>query len=473
MTTKFKHFLSCFCTFLLLTIFSLILVSAYKIGCRIDLNFAGLENRKIIFAYEYGNRQIVLDTIKLDATGKGFYSSKDRLSGGIYVVVFPNNNYLEFLISDEQFFTIISDTADLFKHLYIEGSDESELFRQYQVLSKNFEELNRKKFSSEIRHDTILKNPEPDTGLISARKRIDRFTEKIFIEKPNSFLSVYLKMQKDPQVPENLIYKNPEPNFGFILNRYKYVKSHYFDNITFSDTRILRTQLIYEKLDYYFNHFITQEADSLISAIDFLAGLSKSNDEAYHFTLNFLNSNFRNPKNPNQEKAYVHLADKYYLNGKSNWADHAFLKLLKAKVDAIRPTLLGNKAPDLELNSSAGRNVKLQEIKSDYLVVCFWSPDCNECQKEILYLDKFYEKYKSRGLEIMAIYTHADKEIWLKYIKEHKLNWINAYDPLLKSDYAKLYNVKSIPKLFLLDKNKIILAKDINIAQLELFMKKI
>jgi peroxiredoxin len=285
-------------------------------------------------------------------------------------------------------------------------------------------------------------------------------------------MAVYLRMQKDPQVPENLVYKNPELSREFILNRYKYSKAHYFDNIPFSDIRILRTRLIFEKLDHYFNYFISQDADSLISAMNNVIILSKVNEESLHFTLNFLNINYRNPKNPSQEKAFVYLADNYYLDGNSKWADANFLKLLKIKVDNLRTTMIGNTAPDLELNASNGKTVKVHDIQSDYLVIYFWSPDCNECKTETPELFNFYDKYKNKGLKVIAVYTHTDKEIWNAYLNDHKFDWINAYDPLLKSNFTKLYNVKNIPKLFLLDKDKRILAKDINISQLELLFRK-
>jgi len=61
--------------------------------------------------------------------------------------------------------------------------------------------------------------------------------------------------------------------------------------------------------------------------------------------------------------------------------------------------------------------------------------------------------------------------MWNAYLKDKKFDWINAYDPLLKSDFTKLYCIKSIPKLFLLDKDKKIISKDINVSLLEVLLK--
>jgi len=457
--------------FLILLILIIVSLGAYNLNCRIDFNIKGLENKKILFAYEYGNRQIVVDTIKLDGEGKGFYSSKSRLTGGIYIIVFPNNKYLEFLINDEQFFTINSDTTDLFNKFSIEGAEESELFRQYQILANDYENILKKRQSINNKQDTSAGIPVKNKDLEEIKNKLDKHIEKILTEKPKSYLAIYLKMQKDPVIPENKANENKGISRDYFLKRYNYTKFHYFDNIPFSDVRILRTRLVYEKLDYYLNHFITQEADSMISAINYLTNLAKIQEESYHFVLNIINLNYRNAKNPSQEKAFVYLADNYYLNGKVPWPDSRYLKLLKAKIDAIRPTLLGNIAPNIELNSLEGKIFKISDIQSEFLVVYFWSPDCSDCRTETPELFKVYEKYKNNGLKIIAIYAHADKEMWNAYLKDKKFDWINAYDPLLKSDFTKLYCIKSIPKLFLLDKDKKIISKDINVSLLEVLLK--
>jgi thiol-disulfide isomerase/thioredoxin len=458
---------------ILLLLLTLVTVSigANILNCRIDFIIRGLENKKIFFAYEYGNRQIVVDTIKLDGEGKGFYSSKNRLTGGMYIVVFPNNKYVELLVNDEQFFTVNSDTTDLFKNFSVEGSEESELFRQYQLLVNEYDNIVKKdKVASKI-HDTTTNKALLYNKPLQIKQKLDSFKEKTIFERQKSFLSLYFMMQQDPVVPENLVNGKPDLSRAYFLKRYNYSKLHYFDNMPFSDIRILRTRLIYDKLDYYFNRFIPQESDSLISAINHVISLAQVQEESYHFVLNFINYNFRNPKNPSQEKAFVYLADNFYLNGKVPWPDSRYLKLLSTKIDAIKPSLIGNIAPNLELNNLTGKIFKLHDIQSEFLIIYFWSPDCGECKAETPKLFEIYDKFKSKGLEVIAIYAHADKGIWENYLKEKKYNWINAFDPLLKSDFTRLYNVRSIPKILLLDKDKRIIAKDINTSQLEMIIK--
>jgi peroxiredoxin len=453
----------------LLSFIAIYPLKALEINCRLEFNIKGLENKKIVLGYEYGNKQIVLDTIRLTNEGKGYYASKSRLIGGIYVVVFPNQKYFEVLVNDEQFFTINSDTSDLFKNLTIEGSEESELFRQYQSLANEFDKKNNNKEGHN--RPGIISNNHLAPVNSEEKIQLEKFIAKIILEKPKTFLATYLKMQKEPDNLENKSIEHPKPNKEAFLKRYQFIKNHYFDNIQFQDRRILRTRLIYEKLEYYFNKLVTQNDDSLIAATDYVIGLTKGNDEATRFVLNFLYVNFRNTRNPGQEKALVYLADNYYLNGKAPWAEKNFIRLLKARTDMLRPTLLGNSAPNIEMQTLEGKPLNLKDIKADYLIVYFWSPDCTICKSEITKIYGIFKNYKSKGVQVFAVYTHADKEICTNFLAEKKIDWINVYDPLLKSNFVKLYNVNITPKLYLLDKDKKIVSKNINAFQLEQFLK--
>ncbi len=458
---------------LLLSLLYSVSIKADPVNCRIDFFVSGLESKKIVLAYEYGYKQLVVDTIRLDNAGKGFYASKNRLIGGIYLLIFPDKNkYFEFLINEEQFFTINSDTSDFFGKMEIEGSDESELFRQYQVLIKEFETAEKNTLPKNNYKDTLNTKTysQGNPGIAELQKKIDDFKSSAIKEKPQSFLAAYFKMQNEPSLPEQVIGQSHDPNRDFFLKRYQYLKKHYLDNIPFADNRILRTKLIYEKLEFYFNRLISQDPDSLKAAVDFVTTLANVKDEPYQFVLNFLYFNYRNPKNPGQECAFVYLADKYLLIKKAKWADTIFLKLLKLKVDAFRPSLPGNIAPDLELQTMDEKTINIHSINSDFLCLYFWSPDCDICKEGIQKLYETYNKLKSIGLQVVAIYIHADKTIWMNYLSEKKYNWINAYDPLLKSNFTKLYDIRTVPSLYLLDKNKKIIAKKINVSQIEKYI---
>ena len=168
----------------------------------------------------------------------------------------------------------------------------------------------------------------------------------------------------------------------------------------------------------------------------------------------------------------IYLADNYYLNGKAPWADPRFIKLLQERTNTLKLSVSGGKAANLILQLPSGKPIELYSLKSNYTILFFWSNDCNICISEAKKLNEVYEKYKNKGIEILAIYVHADKNSLLGFISQNGYSWTFAYDPLLKSNFTKLYGVNSTPKLFLLDKNKIIIDKDLTTETLEKLLNK-
>jgi thiol-disulfide isomerase/thioredoxin len=431
----------------------------YAQSSQIDFNIKGLENQNIILACEYGNKQLVVDTIALNNEAKGFYSSKKRMETGIYIVLFPNQKYVELLINDEQFFTVNSDTTNLFGNLTIEGAEETELYRQYLALITDYENL--------LKLNKV--NKSDSSSLQASQKAIHSFTSKIITEKPESFIAACLRMKQDVEMPQNATVKIDKNLF---LQKYHYIKDHYFDNVNFADNRLLRTRIISDKLSFYFNVFIRQDADSICHSMDIILKRVANNDEAYKFVLNFLNVNYRNAKTATQEKVLIYLADNYYLHGKAPWADPQFIKVLNEKVETLRPLLVGQKAPNLELQTPDGKAISLYSIDAEYIIVYFWSPDCGHCKTETPKLEELYKRFKWKDVKVLAVYVHVDTEIWKKYIQDNNLDFIHAFDPFLKSNFPKLYSVDVTPKLYILDKDKKIVAKNITVAAAQKFLEK-
>jgi thiol-disulfide isomerase/thioredoxin len=153
---------------------------------------------------------------------------------------------------------------------------------------------------------------------------------------------------------------------------------------------------------------------------------------------------------------------------------------------------LGDVAADLRLLDTADKEKNLYSVEAPFTVVCFWDPDCSHCRQEIPRLDSMYQaKWKAMGVAIYAVLMdslRADHEAgwpkiaaiknnWLNFIHQHHLtDWIHVYQtPQMKAaDYTnkipsprQLYDVYQTPTLYLLDKNKKIIAKRLDQYQID------
>ncbi|HAN78784.1 MAG TPA: hypothetical protein DCQ31_13990 [Bacteroidales bacterium] len=137
----------------------------------------------------------------------------------------------------------------------------------------------------------------------------------------------------------------------------------------------------------------------------------------------------------------------------------------------MKPSLIGNIAPDLKLPTADEKFVRISDTEADYTILYFWDVDCGHCAQEIPELNKFYKENKSKKFEIIAIYTQLDKQKWMDFIDKEQFEWINCWDPDQVSNMKSLYYINSTPVIYLLDKDKRILLKRITLEVLKQYLK--
>jgi len=77
---------------------------------------------------------------------------------------------------------------------------------------------------------------------------------------------------------------------------------------------------------------------------------------------------------------------------------------------------------------------------------------------------------KDRGVEVFSVCTTNDRQEWEKYIAENKLTWINGWDPQRATNYGYYYNVQSTPMIYILDRDKKIIAKKLSVDDIPAFI---
>ncbi|MFH2094829.1 MAG: thioredoxin-like domain-containing protein [Bacteroidota bacterium] len=434
-----------------------------------------LPESPVYLGYHYGNKTFLLDTAYLDEKGKGAFTGEEKLTGGIYFIAFPSMNYVDFIINDLQNFSVETDTIDFLKTLNISNSLENALFIDYQIKMSAL----RNRQSELIAHMNM--NTHIPDSVVRIRKELDKLTAAMNSYKkdmvksnPNTLFGKIIDAFTEPEVPEpdyEKLFANGGDRDSIIqMYMFNWYKNHYFDNYDFSDNRLLRTSILPARLKGYFSGVVYQDADSMTSEAHRIIGLSMANDEVYRFTLSYIFSFFEMNGEIPVEKAFVSLAEKYYLSGKTPWLSEEFLKQLRTRVECIKPNMTGVKAPDMLLYDLENRKLSLHSLNDEFILLYFYDIECGHCKELTPLVHDLAKKYDNR-VRFLAIYDEIDFEGWKKFISDNNLtDWTNLCDADSSTGMVRLYDIYKTPRIFLLDHNKTIIAKDMEVEQLESYL---
>ncbi|PIB35455.1 hypothetical protein BFP72_08650 [Reichenbachiella sp. 5M10] len=436
---------------------------AQEQGYKIKVTVKGTQDSVLYLGYNFGTKKYLQDTAKVKGETVVF-EGNTVLKPGVYFLYSPTY-YME-LIVDEQRFEIETDLIDTYGDMRVKGSLANEQFRDFQRLM--------------IRHQQQIR--DLTKSIDSTATKLDSATVLAEMHEINELNeAVRDSLQQVDQgtfVGELLTLMNLKAQFAFEgdsltsdekQRQYNDFKDHYFDAVNFDSEGLLRTPIFEAKINEYVDKVTIQNPDSIISSINYLLTKSANNEEMYRYFLVTFFQKYQNHKIMGMDKVFVYLADEYYLNGKAPWANEAMLQELRDEMVFHRDNQIGEFAPQIYLQDTLGRPVNLYEVKYDYVILYFYSPTCGHCKKKTPVLKEVYDRLDEK-VQVVAVDTDTDEDKWKAFIKELDLTWLNYADLGYKSNFRVQYNVRSTPVLYILDKDKRIIAKKLDVEQVEGFI---
>ena len=463
---------------LLIICFSLAAFSQNK-GYEIKLKVNGMKDSTCYLINYYGKQRYYKDTAQFNNKGVAIFKGEEQHHGGIYTLYTGGKILFEFVINGESVIDLETDTTDYINSMKVNKSEENKVFFE------NIKFIGKKQKESQPFRATMNNKDALEKDKDIARKKLNTIGKEIYAFRmdiiknhPELFVSAFFKNMKEPEVPQFEDIKNDSL---LRLLKYEYVKTHYWDNVDFSDARINYTPIYHNKLEKYFKSVIYPMPDSIIKEVDFVIEKSKANDDLFRYTVHYLLGYYERSKIMGMDGIFSHIGLNYYTHDLAFWVDSAQVEKVQDRARKIAPLILGKKAINLSLLDTSGNKwINLhRDVKADYTVLIFWDPDCGHCKTELPKLVHYVDSIKDIvDIKVYSVSSDHSEE-WKKFIRDNNLDFINVAVPRevykdqqkatelimkgltdLKSlNYSTTYDIFSTPQVYLLDKSKKIIGK--------------
>jgi hypothetical protein len=103
--------------------------------------------------------------------------------------------------------------------------------------------------------------------------------------------------------------------------------------VDFTDERILKTPIFFNKMDTYLNKLTVQHPDSISQSADVMAILSRQNKDIFQYVVSYITSTYERSKIMGMDAIFVHMVENYYMTGEADWVKEKQLEKIEERAE--------------------------------------------------------------------------------------------------------------------------------------------
>lgn len=274
-----------------------------------------------------------------------------------------------------------------------------------------------------------------------------------------------VKTKKFEMVDVPIMYTTPEA-------RAEYVAAHYWDNFDFKDTAYVDLPEVTEQawVDYL-NILSMVPHEMSIPSLQSTIKQTEVDPAMFSYFKKLADKYLYDPNSPmRNEELYISVLETLLGSSLNTEAEKSTLDY---RLNLAKKNRVGEKATDFNYTLASGARSNLYGIQADYILLFINNPGCTACTEVVDALKSsrlLSHLLLSKKLKVLTLYPDEDLEEWKRHLADMSLDWINAYDKELAIKDKELYDLKAIPTLYLLDKNKTVLLKDAPFGMIEQYL---
>ena len=272
--------------------------------------------------------------------------------------------------------------------------------------------------------------------------------------------------QSKSETPQDTIKSFTLPTIPPMLTapeqRADFLVKHYWDNVNFADTNYIHHPEVTEQAwaDYcdLLNHVPLETAhEAMRKMID----RSNADKKVFAYFTDLADKYLYDPNSPmRNEEYYIPVLEAMIA---SPILDETEKIRPQARLQLAQKNRIGTKALNFTYTLASGAQGNLYQLKADYILLFINNPGCHACTETIEGLKNapfINQLLKEKKLILLSVYPDEELDEWRKHLSEFPKEWINGYDKKFAIKEQQLYDLKAIPTLYLLNKEKTVLLKE-------------
>ena len=396
----------------------------------------------------------------VNSNGQGEFSfSGDNLLTGFYRLALSSSGWVDF-IYDGKKVSLRTDAVNISDSMKVVESESNKLYYEFVRLNKAY------KNKTELLHLILARYPKDDPYYRTTQDRLtelqNEYTEFVNVtsrKDPRSFIARYIRSAQLPVLDVSIP----------VDEQLNYLKSHALDMVNFNDAELINsdcfTSKTIEYLTYYRNPQLPKALleKEFMSAVDTILNKARVNILVYQHITEYLIDGFR--------KFGFDLVIDYILENYVIKDDLCLDEELESSIDRrilqAQKLKVGSIVSNILLPDENGDEINLGKIAKDKILIVFYASWCPHCRDLMPQLAGLYSKKKT-DIEILAVSMDSTLADWKSYITDNNFSWLNVCDTAgWNGQAAQDYYIYATPAMFLVDKERKIIAKPRSVEELK------
>jgi len=437
-------------------------MTALSQGYQVQAVVQGLPDGMVRLSAFYKTEYAPVDSVQ-SVNGAFYFYLDEYRTDGMYRIDFAGRGevgqqkrYIEFVWAHESF-GIYAQYNDLDESVSFEGSEENRLLGRFRAWEESYE----RKMSALF--PLIDGYPEGDDFYTQAEDHFrelqeerNRMIRKLAGDHPGLYAARIIVSYLSPVIEPGL---SGEERMAFL-------RDHYFELAPVDDPALLHAPVYSRKIIDYLrlyrgsDYSFSDQEEAFIEAVDMIMANVSGDPELRSFVVEYLLEGF---ESFGMERIQTYIVDTYV----DETCETDVVELAVERVKGYREMEEGQVTKDILIRTADNEMVRLSEVDADYTLLVFWASYCEHCQEMIPELKEWYLEERPENVEVFAVSIDSVKADWEQYLLVHDLPWINAHEPMgWEGQSAEDYNIYATPTMFLLDRERMIIARPFNMREL-------